>query len=81
MNPLWWVCLLMEMEEEDEEEDEDNSFSTGFTLPVCHKETRWDRFCKRHPVIDRVWPDVFGILLGLTPLFIGYILPKLLGIF
>lgn len=67
--------------EDEEDEDEDNSFSTGFTLPVCHKETRWDRFCKRHPVIDRVWPDVFRILLGLTPLFIGYVLPKLLGIF
>lgn len=77
MNPLWWVWLMII----EEDEDEDNSFSTGFTLPVCHKETRWDRFCKRHPVIDRIWPDAFGILLGLTPFFIGYVLPKLLGIF
>lgn len=80
MNPLWWAWLMMKMEE-DEEDEEDDSFSTGFTLPVCHKETRWDRFCKRHPVIDRIWPYAFGILLGLTPFFIGYVLPKLLGIF
>lgn len=77
MNPLWWVWLMII----DEEDEEDDSLSTGFTFPVHREETRWDRFCKRHPVIDRVWPDVFGILLGLTPLFIGYVLPKLLGIF
>lgn len=80
MNPLWWAWLLMEMEEDDEDEEED-SLSTGFTFPVHREETRWNRFCKRHPVIDRIWPDVFGILLGLTPFFIGYVLPKLLGIF
>lgn len=65
----------------EEEDEEDDSLSTGFTFPVHREETRWDRFCKRHPVIDQMWPYAFGILLGLTPLFIGYVLPKLLGIF
>lgn len=25
--------------------------------------SKWDRFCSRHPFIDRVWPWVFAVLL------------------
>lgn len=74
MNFLYWIWVIEKIEKE-EEDDIPLVFTTYNT------ETRWDKFCKRHPIIDKVWPYVLGIGIGLVPFFIGYALPKLLGVF
>lgn len=74
MNFIWWLWL---MEEVRKEEDDDGSW--GFFIST--DETRWDRFCKKHPVIDRIWPYVFGLVLGISPLLVSLLMWKLGGMF
>lgn len=57
MITLLWAAITISAAH-DREEDEGPGLSF---MPV--EPTKWERFCSRHPFVDKIWPYVFSIAL------------------
>lgn len=67
----WWLLFYAMREEENKNENKDSSW---YGLMTVHENTRFEQFMNRHPVLDRIWPYIIGLFIGIMPVIIMLIL-------
>jgi hypothetical protein len=72
MDNFWLIQYILD-EEEKRNKDEDVSYS----LYTTHTDSKVDSWFEKHPFIERWYPIVLGILIGLIPLFVPLIIYEL----
>lgn len=73
----WFILGWLFSEAEKQEKELNKTSYYISTLP--RKTTKLDRWLKRHPFIDKNWPWLIGVPIGLTPLWLSMLLLWLAG--
>lgn len=72
----WFIIGYLFSEAEKQEKD---LGSTYYASIVSRKETKMDRWFKKHPLINKYWPWLVGIPTGMSPLLISMLLLWMAG--
>lgn len=68
-----WLILGYLLSEAEKEDNELSSLNAEYMPSLNYTPTKLDKWFKKHPIIDIVWPYIAGVIVGLLPIIISVI--------
>lgn len=75
-----WFILSYLLNEAEKKDIELSSLNAEYMPSLNYTPTKLDKWFKKHPIINTVWPYIAGVIVGLLPFIISVIMWRMADI-